>query len=422
MVKNSSLQWLFYFAQESGTVLRTRKIICHPAILCYNVRDLQKSEDLEIKPMNDNTKRGTSRRKGGQNGRGNVRRGIGSDGFEVRRDENGSSQAPSGVYSERRARSRRPGFSSQTVIMLVILSLLAGIWLTLGIMKFRQRGASSASASAAQETLDGIRESLSEGNSVLSTLRKFYKDDLILYADKRYIFTPVDDSLKKHAYVSDKVNKLENGEWEYLEDGKAVSHKGIDVSSHQGEIRWDEVAASGVEYAIIRAMYRGYSSGKLVEDTQFQANAAGASANGIRIGAYVFTQAISREEVEEEVEMLKGLLAQHDISGPVVVDVEQTAEGTGRMDEIDPGLRTELVAYYCDLIKEAGYRPMIYFNIETALLLLDLKELEPYEKWFASYSSEFYYPYAYALWQYSDKGKVPGIDTDVDLDISFEAF
>lgn len=372
--------------------------------------------------MADNTSRSTSRRRNGQTGRG-VRRGIGSEGTAARRNESSAgSTAPSGVYSEHRARGRRPGVSTQTVVMLVVLSLLAGIWLTLGIMKLRQRGAASAAASEAQETLDGIRDSLAEGNSVLSTLRKYYPEDLILYADKKYVFTPVDESLKKHGFVADKVNKLESGEWQYMENDNVVSHKGIDVSSHQGEIRWDEVAADGVEYAMIRAMYRGYGSGKLVEDTQFKTNAAGASANGIKVGAYVFTQAITREEVEEEVEMLKGLLAPCDISGPVVVDVEKTAEGTGRMDEIDPALRTELVAYYCDLIKEAGYRPMLYFNIETALLMLDLKQLESYEKWFASYSSEFYYPYAYTLWQYSDKGRVAGIDGNVDLDLTLEAF
>ena len=72
-----------------------------------------------------------------------------------------------------------------------------------------------------------------------------------------------------------------------------------------------------------------------------------------------------------------------------------------------------------ELVKEAGYHPMIYFNIETALLMLDLKELEPYEKWFATYNHDFYYPYAYSVWQYSDKGRVDGIDGDVDLDLIF---
>lgn len=318
-------------------------------------------------------------------------------------------------------RGRMSRFPSGAALGLLGIGLLIGCVVTMGIMKAREEKAIRSAVEARSDTarMDAMKESLSEGNSVLTTLRKTFTEDLVMYKDSKYVFFPIEEELKKHSFVSENVEKLSGGEWQYKDGDKVVSHKGIDVSSHQGEIDWKKVAGDGVEYAIIRAMYRGYGSGKLVEDTSFQTNIKGAAENGIKTGVYVFTQAITREEVEEEVEMLKGLLSPYQIEGPVVVDVEQTAEGTGRMDGLDPELRTDLVKYFCELVKEAGYRPMIYFNIETALLMVDLKELEPFEKWFATYNSDFYFPYDYTVWQYTDKGSINGIDGDVDLDLIF---
>ena len=307
-------------------------------------------------------------------------------------------------------------FPNSVALGLLCIGLLVGCIVTFGIMKAQEGRKISQ---AVQEKMQGIRDSLSEGKSVLSTLRKAYTDDLVMYKDGKYVFMPIDSGLKKHSFVSDNVTVLPSGEWQYAEGDKVISHKGIDVSSHQGVIDWAKVAADGVEHAFIRAMYRGYGSGKLVEDTSFKANVDGALSNGIKTGVYVFTQAVTRQEVEEEVEMLKGLLEPYTLEGPVVVDVEQTAEGTGRMDALDAATRTELVKYFCELVEQAGYHPMIYCNIETALLMLDIRELEDYEKWFDTYNKDFYYPYRYTVWQYTDKGHVDGIEGNVDLDLIF---
>ena len=182
------------------------------------------------------------------------------------------------------------------------------------------------------------------------------------------------------------------------------------------------MAKDGVEFAMIRALYRGYESGKLVDDKQFGRNMEGALMNNIRAGVYIFTQAVTEKEVEEEVARVTELLKPYKMTGPVVVDVEPAADGTGRMDRLTQDERTELVKIYCERIKEAGYRPMIYFNIETALKLLDLKALEDYEKWFAVYDSNMYYPYEYTMWQYTEKGTVKGIEGGVDMDIILELF
>ena len=62
--------------------------------------------------------------------------------------------------------------------------------------------------------------------------------------------------------------------------------------------------------------------------------------------------------------------------------------------------RTNLTLLFCQTIENAGYKPMIYHNMEMGTLLLDLAKLENYDKWFAYYNADFYYPYQYEIWQY----------------------
>ena len=90
------------------------------------------------------------------------------------------------------------------------------------------------------------------------------------------------------------------------------------------------------------------------------------------------------------------------------------------MNQLDAQERTRLVKLFCDTVEAAGYRTMIYHNLEMGALMLDLEQLEEYDKWFAFYKSELYYPYAYKIWQYSDKGSVQGIKGAVDMNIAFE--
>jgi len=87
---------------------------------------------------------------------------------------------------------------------------------------------------------------------------------------------------------------------DYLQCTKGNTVVGIDVSSHQGEIDWQAVAASGIKFAFIRLGYRGYESGTLHEDEFARSNLAGAKAAGLKVGAYFFSQAVDTEEAIAE--------------------------------------------------------------------------------------------------------------------------
>ena len=325
-----------------------------------------------------------------------------------------------GRLSRNRSRNHR-GHVLPALLVIICFSAALGIIgfkLIVGLREKDNNRINAVEITAEQERLEGIRQSFSEGESTLSILRKYYPEDLVLYYDNRYSFYPVDKSLKKHSFDPEKVRKNTDGTWGYV-DGDLKVEKGIDVSAHQGDIDWEKVASSNISFAMIRAMYRGYETGRLVEDKTFRTNIENAAANGIKTGVYIFTQAITKKEVDEEISMLSGLLGAYDISYPVVVDVEDVAGKNERMEQLTREERTEIVKYYCERISEAGYEPMIYFNIHGALELVELSELEKYDKWFAAYDSDFYYPYEYKMWQYKDTGKVDGITGNVDFNLYF---
>lgn len=276
----------------------------------------------------------------------------------------------------------------------------------------------AAQSEEADRILDGIRTALSEGTTTVETIRPYYSDELVVVSGGRFHFVPINYELAQNQLDAANLNILETGEYQYLTDGQVTSRKGIDVSSHQGDIDWNLVAQDGVEFAIIRVGFRGYGTGKLVEDEKFEKNIEGACAAGIKVGVYFFSQAVTEEEVLEEANLVLEKIEPYHLDCPVVFDVEKVS-GTGRMNEISVEERTNLTLLFCQTIENAGYKPMIYHNTEMAALMIDLAALEAYDKWYASYSDQMFYPYEYKIWQYSDKGSVQGISTDVDMNISF---
>lgn len=276
-----------------------------------------------------------------------------------------------------------------------------------------------------EETSDSIlsqlQQSLEGGTSTVGALRPFYPEHIVVVSNGRFHFVPIRDDLKQHSLIQENLQVLENGELQYVENGVVISHKGIDVSRYQGNIDWNKVAAQGVEYAFIRVGIRGYGQeGKLVLDEKFEDNIQGASAAGIKVGVYFFSQAITDEEALEEADLVLETIAGYNVTYPIVYDVEKTADKDGRMNQLTVEERTRMAHIFIDRIREAGYTPMIYANMEMWSVLIDMAEFEDVDKWFAYYDTDLYFPYEYAVWQYSDTGRIDGIGGDVDLNISFK--
>lgn len=272
----------------------------------------------------------------------------------------------------------------------------------------------------AQEVLLELEEGINSSTGLVGVLRDLYDDKLVVASSGKYHFIPINPNLKQHSYVTEDLAFLSDGSLEYIRDGQVISYKGIDVSKHQGEIDWAKVAADGIEFAFIRVGNRGYGTGAIVEDAQFEANIKGAISNGIQVGVYFFSQAINEEEAREEAAFVLEKIAPYKVQCPVVIDVEKVSDSEARMNQISLEQRTANTLVFLETVEAAGYEVMLYHNMEMGTLMLDMEKFEDYSKWFAYYNKEIYYPYAFDVWQYSDKGKVDGIAGDVDLNISFK--
>ncbi len=269
-----------------------------------------------------------------------------------------------------------------------------------------------------KEILDDIRARMESGDGTAPMLRAVYKDELVVADDGRYFFFPILDSLKHHSYAADQFQMNEEDVLEYFVDGQVASKKGIDVSRYQENIDWKKVAGDGVEYAFIRLGIRGASEGKLVLDSTYEDNMKGALRNDIDVGVYFFTQATTKEEAVEEAEFVLEHLEGYDVTYPVVLDVEEVTTKEPRTKDMEQQDWTDVCIAFCERIKQAGYTPMIYGNLKTFLLMVDMGQLEEYEKWFAFYQTPLYFPYEFSVWQYSSTGSVDGIKGDVDMNVS----
>lgn len=202
---------------------------------------------------------------------------------------------------------------------------------------------------------------------------------------------------------------------------------GVDVSSHQGYIDWEAVAESGVEFAIIRAAWRGYGmdaengEGTCHRDGWFAYNVRQAQANGIRVGAYIFSQATTVAEAEEEADYIIDYIEDEDLTMdlPLVIDFEYAPE-YGRLEaaNLSRQAATDVCNAFCDRVEQAGYQGMTYANryfLESKLYADQLDRV-----WLANYAVATGYKGAYEYWQFSSRGVIPGIEGGVDLDFWFE--
>lgn len=190
----------------------------------------------------------------------------------------------------------------------------------------------------------------------------------------------------------------------------------IDVSHHQGAIAWAKVPYR----AIVRIGYRGYGTGKLMKDEQYDANLAGAKANGKLFGFYFFSQAITVDEAREEADFCASLAP---TGYPLFFDSEwghttKTGVHDGRADNLTKDQRTAIAMAFCERAKTHGFTAGIYTFTAFASANIDYTYLcEDYIGWLADTRTNYDKTLPRYIHQYSqtEKGGVPGITEVVDL-------
>lgn len=204
---------------------------------------------------------------------------------------------------------------------------------------------------------------------------------------------------------------------------------GIDVARYQGTIDWAQVAASGVDFVMVRVGYRMDESREIVADSNARYNMQEAQKNGVKLGAYFFSTAVSEEEAKEEADWTADYISQYQITYPVAFDCEGFEREGSAQYGLSAAQRTDIAVAFLNRIYERGYTPMFYssMNEMTGDAKWETSRIEKnYRIWVSQYPSAPYpqtekssYGGVHAMWQYTNRGTVAGIGQPVDVNIAY---
>ena len=286
----------------------------------------------------------------------------------------------------------------------------------------------SASGSTPLKDRNGARLYCKEGDSYREATAADYEGHDVFYRKKEsvsYRYTGW-QTIGGKRYFYDKNGNPVTGDqiiqgvkYSFREDGSLDGGNvmGIDISKHNGTVDWNAVKNAGVEFVILRCGYRGSVSGVLVEDEKFRTNIKGATAAGLKVGIYFFSQAVNEMEAVEEASLTLSLIKGHKISYPVYIDVEAA---NGRADGLSAAERTKVVKAFCETVRDSGYTAGVYSNKNWFAEKMDTGAFGNYRIWLAQYTESPTYTGRYEMWQYSSRGTIPGIKGDVDLNICYQ--
>ena len=207
---------------------------------------------------------------------------------------------------------------------------------------------------------------------------------------------------------------------------------GIDVAKYQGTIDWKQVSSAGMDFAIVRLGYRAMVSGEITEDTNARYNLQEAGKQGLKLGAYFFSTAISKEEAIEEANWVADFLAPYQITYPVAYNCEGFNDPDNRQYPLSKQERTDIALAFLKQIEKRGYEAMFYAskNEMTDDAQWEVSRIEDdYKIWVAQYPEDPYpetekssYTGLHHMWQYTRNGEIPGIPVGVDVDIAYFGF
>lgn len=194
-----------------------------------------------------------------------------------------------------------------------------------------------------------------------------------------------------------------------------MQFKGIDVSHHNGEINWESVRNSEIEFAIIRTGYGMEIPNQ--KDKEFEHNYSECKRLGIPVGAYHYSYAKSVEAAKKELEFFLKIVSGKQFEYPMFFDIEDVS-----LNSLDKQTLTDIVIEFCGGLREAGYYAGLYSNPNWLCNMLDFKRLKGFDLWLAKWGSKSDQGFEESMWQYSSRGRINGIAGDVDLDISYKNY
>lgn len=190
-----------------------------------------------------------------------------------------------------------------------------------------------------------------------------------------------------------------------------TTFKGIDVSQWQGNINFNAVKASGIDFVIIRAGY-GHSTSQ--KDPYFEQNYTQAKNAGLNVGAYWYSYADSANDAKVEADTCLSVIAGKQFDYPIYFDLEERSQFNRGSN-----FCSALVSAFCSEIEAHGYYAGLYISRSPLQTYISSDVAKRYALWIAEYNNRLNYSGEYGIWQYSSTGDVSGISGSVDMDYSY---
>ena len=222
-------------------------------------------------------------------------------------------------------------------------------------------------------------------------------------------------------YTYDFTNlKITAGKMEYYQDGEKNSCLGVELSESSGDVDFNALKDSGIDFVMLRLGSRGYESGLIALDKNFVSNITKAQNAGLEVGVYFFSQAVSEKEAAEEAEFVISNLIPYRISYPVAYVMEYIVNDKSRIESLDEENKTVMAKTFLSAIEREGYRTALYGTTDWLLGELVPEDLlADYDVWLNDQSPVPDYPYQFKLWKYAVRQKINGVENEASYIISF---
>lgn len=286
----------------------------------------------------------------------------------------------------------------------------------------KQEESASAKApdNSQKESSSNIEESSKSETETSTEIKTVSYIVMEVEAQIEYIYADGWQNIKGRNYYFENSNavtgwkNIDGVQYYFNADGSLGSSLVIDVSRYNGSIDWNSVKASGINYAMIRVGYRGYETANLVLDSRFHENMSQATAAGIKVGAYIVTQAVDTTEAVEEASFIVSACSGYNISLPLAIDVESAGNGSGRGDKISSSQRTAVINAFSQTVRSCGYSAILYANKDWMNNRIYAGNVGC-SVWLAQYNSKCTYTGPFTMWQFTEKARVNGISGNVDM-------
>ncbi len=240
---------------------------------------------------------------------------------------------------------------------------------------------------------------------------------LVTFKDGSREWVAINDSIPANRY--EPISFIRHGNiMKYFMEDKEVSYAGVRISEESGAVDFEKLKAGGIDFCMIKAGTRGYSTGKIVADEAFKENVEKADAAGLDVGVYFCSQAITVEEAREEASMVLKSMEGLDIKFPVGFDMNDIINDESRTDDLSGNDRTKIARAFMEVIEGAGYHPVLYGDKSWLICELNPAKLSEYDVWYGEHGDIPDYPYKFTMWEYSDSVKIDGISGYARMSIS----